>query len=908
MNGKTRLLALIVFSMLSLYASATEREACQICHADSSLTVKRGQVIQPLFVDTVPLDSSVHKGLDCTDCHTSAKLKKGMHKEGLEPVVCGRCHSDVAVEYQTGGHHQLAQTGGTPLPDCVFCHGGGHKVAAAKEMTARVNRRNVAALCGGCHTEGKPPRTWRQPGDVEHNFSDAIHGKAFYAKGLVAAPTCADCHESHRILPATSRLSSIAPFNQPSTCGRCHEGLGKRHSGILKDMAGNKWGIACVTCHLVHRRTPAMAARAQKSDTECLTCHAIPVTGATRTIASTHTVDLASSVHVGIPCITCHTGALLKRGKHSARMEKVACANCHARFADEYEQSTHGKQRAAGNVNTPYCTDCHGSHSIKNHRDETAATYRSAIPKLCGKCHGGKKGGKPYPAEYDYTRSVHGKGVTQKGLTVAAVCTDCHNSHLIVNKNDQRSPVHRGNVTATCADCHRGIYTSYVKGVHYSEDPAKQAGLPTCVDCHSAHKIGETGKNEFMVRVTGTCGNCHKDLANKYLSSMHGKAWRLGYMRSAKCADCHNPHMTSAVDDPAGEVGPAKRLETCRKCHPQAGPRFASFIAHSDPYDRDHYPALYWTNMFMLALLSGVFGFFGLHSLAWMPRALRHVWRHGQPPRHGKKYFIRFTVAQRVTHLVVIFSFLLLAATGLMLKFSNAGWAHTMAALFGGVAGAGFLHRIGAVATFGYFFYHLGEVFLRWRRSHTGLKAFFFGKDSMVPNGDDVRDFIATVKWFAGKGPKPVYDRWTYWEKFDYFAVFWGVPVIGLSGLMLWFPEIFTWFLPGWMINIAAIIHSEEALLAAGFIFTIHFFNTDLRADSFPVDTVIFTGRMPLDRFQEERGREYERRRAAGELDAFVTDKQLPRTFEQAIFFMGIAFLLTGLCQVALIIFSSIFG
>ena len=97
-------------------------------------------------------------------------------------------------------------------------------------------------------------------------------------------------------------------------------------------------------------------------------------------------------------------------------------------------------------------------------------------------------------------------------------------------------------------------------------------------------------------------------------------------------------------------------------------------------------------------------------------------------------------------------------------------------------------------------------------------------------------------KWFFGKGPRPQFDRWTYWEKFDYFAVFWGVFAIGLSGLIMWFPEFFSRFMPGWMINVALIVHSDEALLAAGFIFTVHFFNTHFRLEKFPMDTVIFSG------------------------------------------------------------------
>ncbi|MCX7055116.1 MAG: hypothetical protein NTU56_13090, partial [Proteobacteria bacterium] len=103
-------------------------------------------------------------------------------------------------------------------------------------------------------------------------------------------------------------------------------------------------------------------------------------------------------------------------------------------------------------------------------------------------------------------------------------------------------------------------------------------------------------------------------------------------------------------------------------------------------------------------------------------------------------------------------------------------------------------------------------------------------------------------KYFLYQGPRPSLDRWSYWEKFDYLAVFWGVGMIGVSGLMLWYPDFFTKFLPGWALNAAYIIHSDEALLATGFIFLFHFFHTHLRPESFPMDPVIFTGSMPLHR------------------------------------------------------------
>ena len=107
-------------------------------------------------------------------------------------------------------------------------------------------------------------------------------------------------------------------------------------------------------------------------------------------------------------------------------------------------------------------------------------------------------------------------------------------------------------------------------------------------------------------------------------------------------------------------------------------------------------------------------------------------------------------------------------------------------------------------------------------------------------------------KWFFGLGPRPTFDRWTYWEKFDYWAPFWGVTIIGASGVMLWAKSFTAAFLPGWVFNVATIFHGEEAFLAAVFLFTVHFFNNHFRPDKFPLDTVMFTGAVPLEEFRHE--------------------------------------------------------
>ena len=129
----------------------------------------------------------------------------------------------------------------------------------------------------------------------------------------------------------------------------------------------------------------------------------------------------------------------------------------------------------------------------------------------------------------------------------------------------------------------------------------------------------------------------------------------------------------------------------------------------------------------------------------------------------------------------------------------------------------------------------------------------------IFPNLRDIEDVRGMMRWFLMRGPKPSFERWTYWEKFDFLAVFWGMFVIGGSGFLLWFPTFFSLFLPGWIFNLATIVHSDEALLATGFIFTVHFFNTHGRPEKFPMDFVIFNGEITKEDFVEERGDQWER-------------------------------------------------
>jgi cytochrome b subunit of formate dehydrogenase len=238
--------------------------------------------------------------------------------------------------------------------------------------------------------------------------------------------------------------------------------------------------------------------------------------------------------------------------------------------------------------------------------------------------------------------------------------------------------------------------------------------------------------------------------------------------------------------------------------------------------------------------------------------------------------FLRFARLDRLLHLLMIVSFISLAVTGMTLKFSYTTWAATISHILGGFETAGYIHRFAAVVMCGIFVTHLADLVRLRNRRYGTWRAMLFGPNTMLPTRRDLAEFAASMKWFLGLGERPRYGRWTYWEKFDYFAVFWGIAVIGSTGFMLWFSEFLTRFIPGWFLNVATIIHSDEALLATGFIFTVHFFNTHLRPEKFPMDIVIFTGRTPLEEFRRDKPAEYEALLGAGRLERRLVEAYPP--------------------------------
>jgi cytochrome b subunit of formate dehydrogenase len=273
----------------------------------------------------------------------------------------------------------------------------------------------------------------------------------------------------------------------------------------------------------------------------------------------------------------------------------------------------------------------------------------------------------------------------------------------------------------------------------------------------------------------------------------------------------------------------------------------------------------------------------------------------------AEREFVRFNRLHRTLHGCMIVSFLSLAITGLSLKFSYTGWAVVLSRLLGGFQTAGYIHRFAAVIMFSVFITHLVDLYRSKKRGKQSWRALLFGPNTLLPTRQDLHEFIATMKWFLHLGPRPQYGHWTYWEKFDYFAVFWGIFIIGSTGLTLWFPVFFTRFLPGSFLNVATIIHSDEALLATGFIFTVHFFNTHLRPEKFPMDTTIFTGRMQLAELKRDKPREYEALVARGELEEHLAEPH-PAIVVRTIRIFAWAALAVGFSIVVWIIYAMLFA
>jgi cytochrome b subunit of formate dehydrogenase len=498
------------------------------------------------------------------------------------------------------------------------------------------------------------------------------------------------------------------------------------------------------------------------------------------------------------------------------------------------------------------CGKCHGTsaHEILPAKDQRSPVFLQNQVRTCGSCHP--------EDEMSYRATVHGQGLYEAGLMVSAVCADCHGAHGAYYAADRRSTLHTANVAATCSKCHQFIEERLQMSVHgrgsgpgsATDQPAAGGKIkrrPSCTDCHQGHHLLHAEQPEFRLQVASGCGNCHAELSSRYALSMHGELTQQGYSAAANCADCHGSHDILPINDPNSRVAHGeKRLATCQKCHAHAVANFTKFDPHADYKDTTRFPTLHAIYNWIKYPLNILFACFLVHAFLWFVRALVERIQHGgHSTLVSEQYALpRFGSMQRALYAALIVAFLGLTLTGLSLKHSNHYWGQRLAQALGGFRTVSVWHHFFAVLAIVACAVYLVRTIARivqlgkertWRN-------LIFGPDSLVPNGRDFRDLLGMAGWFAGFSRKPRFERWTYWEKLDYWAIYLAAGLLGISGAMLWYPNAFCLFLPGGILNVAKMVHSEFAIYMAGVLFLMHFFHAHFRPEKFPLDLSVLTG------------------------------------------------------------------
>jgi cytochrome b subunit of formate dehydrogenase len=624
----------------------------------------------------------------------------------------------------------------------------------------------------------------------------------------------------------------------------------------------------------------AATAASQKLDNAtCQVCHdghkgKLEVPGARGGVRVLHEVNqekYAKSVHSRMACIACHKEITDSVSQHQKApgAAKVDCAQCHldlweaakqkgkeleklrlgivAENVAAYQKSFHARASKddPASVNAS-CNDCHNVHSFNVPPRGTAERkeWHLTVPSVCGeKCHVDELA--------DWTASVHGKEVTQKHNLKSAVCSDCH----------------------------------------------------------STHSVGDPAKDAAKLAITTNCGGCHAENLKTYTKTYHGQVNTLGYAYTAKCFDCHGSHSIQPSLDPKSKLHTTNRLKTCQTCHKSATVGFTKFEPHGTSGDFVRYPFIWIAAKFMVLFLGGIFAFFWSHTALWFYREYKERSERKARPaikldaaleaKFKGKQFQRFPLAWRIAHLAFAISLMMLTLTGMSVLYADTNWAPVVMSWLGGPKVAAVIHRTFASLLALVFLVQLIYFVIHIARNRKTFE--WFGPNSLFPRRQDVWDLQAMVKWFLGLGPRPVFDRWTYWEKFDYWAPFVAVTLIGATGVMLLVPTATSAYLPGWVFNLATIFHGEEALLAALFVFTVHFFNNHYRPDKFPLDVAMFTGSIGLEEFKREHRIEFNRMVASGELEKHMVDApSQPMTLGARI--MGFSLIAFGLVLLVLVL------
>ena len=632
-------------------------------------------------------------------------------------------------------------------------------------------------------------------------------------------------------------------------------------SGVRKIESGRIFA-ALIFLTLIAWCSTARAEQKQKSE-DCLACHSSSAqakdSSGKKAAPHVDAEKFKNSIHGSMfACVDCHTEQM-GPGDKKTRV-KPACSQCHAEAAEAFSHSFHAKASKNGAL-AANCEDCHGSvHEIVTADDPKSPVNHDNIPATCGRCHGQKflmesngESGQPF---ISYQQSVHGLAI-EKGSKKAAVCTDCHGSHEILPANDQKSPIYKFNVPATCGKCHSAVQQEFMQSIH-GQGISRGNGLsPVCTDCHGIHSIkahvdpNSSVSEQNLARTT--CARCHEGVrlsqefgvagnrVSSYLDSYHGLAAEGGSAVVANCASCHGVHNILPSSDPRSTINRANLDATCGKCHQGVTQKFTLTKVHLEdgvhPKDIGSI-AVRWIRWFYLLLIFAVIGAMFLHNaIIWRSKAVAR--RAMQNPK-----MTRMTENQRWQHLILLSSFIVLVITGFALKFPYSWFAE---ALGMGEKLRSVTHRVAGVILIGAGIYHL--FYLAATREGRRLICDF------APKTKDAFDAWGTMRYYLGLSKeRPAFGRFSYAEKAEYWALVWGTALMGLTGVMLWAKVWVGNLLARWWVDVATAVHFYEAILATLAIVVWHFYQVFFDPDVYPMNWAWWDGKMPVEHYRHEHG------------------------------------------------------
>jgi len=613
--------------------------------------------------------------------------------------------------------------------------------------------------------------------------------------------------------------------------------------------------LACRDCHTSIKDFPHPA-KVRKA--QCITCHEQEAKGFA---TSAHSV-LGQSA-----CGSCHGNV-----HELTRPETLApakCAECHEDAANQFAANIHGQAAAKGDQDAPKCVSCHGAiHAVKPAGEQDSPVARRNLADTCANCHSdpGFLARHPIPFAHpveSYRQSVHGRAVAA-GSEKAADCSSCHGAHDIFPARDARSRVNHWKVSATCAECHGEIAKIYEESVHGVAAKAGGKDAPVCVDCHGEHLILSSKNPASPVNAANissqTCGLCHAstriarlydlpaDRVPSYADSYHGLALKAGKLTAANCASCHGVHNIFRSSDARSTVNPANLAKTCGQCHAGANQaRYAIGTVHVQMAEGPNHPVVRWIRWAYLILIPVTLGFMLLHNLLDFLRKLilrKRLLKQGEVVVRMNPWF-------GVVHWGVMASFPTLVVTGFALQFPDSWWARPLLLWEASVGVRAGLHRAAAVLLVAVTLFHFVHLAVR-KRDRSFLR-------SMIPTSKDVTDMLGVFRYNLGlTNEEPKFGMFNYAEKLEYWAFLWGVVLMALSGLILWFDNFVLRHFPKWVTDAATVVHWYEALLATFSILIWHFYMVIFDPAVYPMDTSWLDGEVPVDRYRHSRPAYYQ--------------------------------------------------